>query len=422
MMEKLTNKISLFIEPFAEWVGKMKFLNALAECMQVLLPITVIGSFACLFAFIDIGPWQTFLASCPFLATVFMNAQSWTLSIISLYVVIVLPYLYAKRLEMDEPLACVPLTLAAFLLLTPTELYTSIPSTWLGHAGMFSAFIITWLVVRFAKLCIDKNITIKMPAGVPHYIEATFAVLIPAAVVIFGCSLIGQAFANTSYGSIHQLIYSLIQMPLQNIGTSFIGLLITEIVMTLAMFCGIHGSSVAPFTDALQTIANEQNLAAIAAGTEIPNIYGTGLLNSIQLGGIGATLGFGILLFAFSKSKRYKKLGRVAIIPQIFNIGEPILFGVPIMLNPLLFIPYMGGVIANTCISYFSIWSGLVARPNGVNPSWTVPGILQGLLGFSVPWQGALLQIVLLLVDIAIWYPFFKIIDRQALEEEKEEG
>src|SRR5699024_5759068 len=97
--------------------------------------------------------------------------------------------------------------------------------------------------------------------------------------------------------------------------------LITEIIMTLAMFCGIHGSSVVPFMTVLQTQCDTANAAAIAAGQPIPYIYSTGLTNMIQMGGIGATLGFGILLFVFAKSKRYKQLSRVAIVPQIFNIG-----------------------------------------------------------------------------------------------------
>lgn len=419
-MEKLMEKISGFVEPLSEWVHRMTFLNALAEAMQLLLPITVIGSFACLFAFVDIGPWQAFLGANPMILTAFMNAQSWTLSSIAFYVVLVLPFLYGKRLEVKEPLSCVPLAIAAFLLLTPTQLYTAIPTDWLGHKGMFTAFLVVYLVVRFIKLCEDHNITIKMPAGVPHYIEATFAVLIPAFILIFGCSLIGQLLATTSYGSIHQLIYTFIQTPLSNLGTGFIGLLITELMMTLAMFCGIHGSSVVPFMDALAIACCEENAAAIAAGLPIPNIYSYGLLNTIQMGGIGATLGLAILLLIFSKSKRYRQLIKVAFVPQIFNIGEPLLFGLPIMLNPLLFIPYIGGVVVNTCVAYGAVYFGIVARFNGVNPSWTVPGILQGILTNSVPWQGALLQVVIILIDMAIWYPFVKIIDKQACKEETE--
>ncbi len=420
-MEKFVEKISKFIEPLSNWFNKMKLLQAIAETMQVLLPVIVIGSFACLFAFVDIGGWQTFLANTPVVANILMNAQSWTLSIISMYVVIVLPYLYAKRLEMDEPLAVIALNVAAFLLVTPTELYASIPTTWLGHSGMFTAFIVTFLVVRIVKICQDKNVTIKMPQGVPHYIEATFAVLVPAFIVVIIFSTIGRLMELTTFGSLHGLIYSIIQAPLTGIGTSFGGLLVTEIIMTLAMFCGIHGSSVTPFMTTLETAANEANQAALAAGEALPNIYGTGLLNSIQIGGIGATLGLGILLFFFAKSKRYKELSRVAIVPQIFNIGEPLLFGIPIMLNPVLFIPYMGGVIVNTIIAYGSMAIGLVGYPNGVNPSWTMPAGLQGLLGISTPVKGLILQVVILAIDMLIWYPFVKMLDKQALLEEKAE-
>lgn len=172
-MEKLMEKISGFVEPLAEWVHKMKFLNALAEAMQVLLPITVIGSFACLFAFIDLGPWQAFLAANPMILTAFMNAQSWTLSSIAFYVVLVLPYLYAKRLEMKEPLSCVPLAIAAFLLLTPTQLYTAIPADWLGHKGMFTAFLVVYLVVRFVKYVRITILQLRCQRVIPHYIEAT---------------------------------------------------------------------------------------------------------------------------------------------------------------------------------------------------------------------------------------------------------
>lgn len=421
-MEKIVEKISKFIEPVSEWFGKMKLLQAIAETMQVLLPIIVIGSFACLFAFVDIGGWQTFLANTPVLSMLFMNAQSWTLSIISMYVVIVLPYLYAKRLEIEEPLAVVALNVAAFLLVTPTELYTAIPSAWLGHTGMFTAFIVTFLVVRIIKICQDKNITIKMPAGVPHYVETTFGVLIPAFIIVFGFSLIGRLMETTTWGSLHQMIYSFIQAPLVGVGTSFGGLLITEIIMTLAMFCGIHGSSVTPFMQALEAGCNEANAAALAAGQAIPNIYGTGLLNSIQIGGIGATLGLAILLFFFAKSKRYKELAKVAIVPQIFNIGEPLLFGIPIMLNPVLFIPYMGGVIVNTLVAYGCMAFGLVGLPNGVNPSWTMPAGLQGLLGISTPIKGLIMQIAILAIDMLIWYPFVKMLDKEALLAEKEEA
>lgn len=419
MMEKLMDRIQKFIVPFSEKISSVKFLKAVAETMQIILPITVVGSFAVLFAFIDIGPWQAFLASHPTVAMIFMNTHSLTLACISLYVVMVLPYRYATHLGMKESVNMIPLTVAAFLLLTPTELFTAIPTAWLGHKGMFTALIIGFAVPRLSKFLVDKKVTIKMPAGVPKFIEDTFAVFIACLIIIFSAAAIGKLLEATSVGSLHNVIYTVLQTPLKGIGLSFPGLLITEILMTLFMFCGIHGSTAVPFFDALMQTANTENLSALAAGEPLPNIVNTGLANSIQMGGLGATLGLGILLLIFAKSSRYKQLSRMAIVPQIFNIGEPLLFGIPIMLNPLLFIPYMGGVLANTFIAYFSVALGIIAPFSGVNVSWTLPGILQGLLGNTNPLHGALLQVVILIVDMLIWYPFVKIIDKQALSEEK---
>lgn len=418
-MQKITEKIAAVMEPLAEKLQSFAFLQALSSTMMILMPITVCGSFGCLLAFIDIGPWTAFLGAHPDVQVFFMNIQSWTLSIISLYTVVVLPIMYGKQLGYKEPVACGIIALAFFLQITPTELYTSIPSAWLGHAGMFSAMLVSWLVVRFCKLCDDKNVTIKMPESVPSFVSAAFTALIPAVVLIFGSGIIGALMSKTSYGSIHNMIYTFIQAPFMKVGLSFGGVLIEELIMTLAMFCGIHGSSVVTWFTPLQTAADAENAAAMAAKTALPNIWGTGAANLVQAGGIGATLGLAIVMVLVCKSQRYKQLSRVAIVPQVFNIGEPLLFGIPIMLNPLLFIPYIGGVVVNFLLVWFSIAIGIVGRPNGASISWTLPHPLQGLLGISTPVTGVLLAIVILVVDMLIWYPFVKIIDKQALEEEK---
>ena len=420
-MQKFTEKIAAVMEPFAEKIQNVAFLQALSATMMMLMPITIVGSFGCLLAFIDIGPWTAFLGAHPNVMVFFMNIQSWTLSIISVYTVIVLPILYGKELNYKEPIALGVIALAVFLQITPTELYTAIPSTWLGHAGMFSAMIVSWLVVRFCKLLDDKNITIKMPASVPSFVSAAFTALIPGFVLIFGAGIVGALMQNTSYGSVHNVIYTLIQAPFMKVGLSFGGVLAQELLMTLAMFCGIHGSSVVTWFQPFLTAADAENAAAIAAKSAIPNLWGTGANNMVQAGGIGATLGLAIVMILVCKSTRYKQLARVAIVPQIFNIGEPLLFGIPIMLNPVLFIPYLGGVIVNFLLVWFGIATGLVGRPNGATVSWTLPHPLQGLLGMSTPVTALVLCLVILAVDMLIWYPFVKVIDREALKEEQGE-
>jgi PTS system cellobiose-specific IIC component len=419
-MDKFLSKLESILVPMSEKISKVKFLRAIAETMMALLPITVAGSFAVLFAFIDIPVWQAFLDANPTVRMIFMNAQSWTLSIIALYAVIVLPYRYADHLGIKEKMNVVPLSLAAFLLLTPTELYTAIPSEWLGHKGLFSAFIIGILVTLLVKLFLDKNIRIKMPPSVPKFVEDTFTVLIPGLVVVFVCATIGQLFAKTELNNIHNAIYSLIQAPLKNVGLSFPSLLLNGFLQTLFMFFGIHGTVAGTPWTPLVAAADLENLEAFRLGTTLPNIWTNGWHHSIMAGGIGATLGLGIVLIIFARSERFKKLARLAIVPQIFNIGEPLLFGIPIMLNPLLFLPYMGGVLVNSFIAWFAVKWNIVAPFTGLDVSWTVPNPINGFLASSKPLQGALLQIVIILVDMLIWYPFVKLIDRRELELEAE--
>lgn len=421
MMEKLMQKIQDWILPLSEKLAGNKLLRAIAETFQILVPITVIGSFAILLAFIDIGPWQSFLAANPMVQVVFMNVGTWTLSSFALYVVMVLPYRYAENIGMKESTNMIPLTVAIFLIFSQPAPFTAAPIDFLGHRGLFSALILGIGIPALCKFFISKNITIKMPRGVPKFIEDTFAVLVPATILIVVASVISQLVANTELGTVHNTIYTLIQTPLKGVGLSFPSLLLVEIVMTLLMFCGIHGGIATSYIDPLIMAANAENMAAMAAGQPMPNVLTRGLMNSIQAGGIGATLGLGLVLFFFAKSERFKKLSRVAIVPQIFNIGEPLLFGIPIVLNPLLFIPYLGGVLVNTFLVYGLVYFGIVGKFTGVDVSWTIPTVLSGFLSHSQPIVGALLQLGVVVIDGLIWYPFVKIMDRQALDEEEEE-
>lgn len=418
-MNKVMDKFNDFVMPFAEKIQGVHFLMALSESMQSVLPVTILGAFACLLAFVDIGGYQAWLAEHFIVMQFFMTIQSLTLSIYSVYVLLVFPFCYAKRLGIKEPLSAIPLAFVCFMLLTPVNMYANIPMSWLGHSGLFSAMLVTFLTVRGLKFFLDRNITIKMPAGVPHMVEMAFQNLIPFCVIIPLFGIVGFYFQSTSFGSFHNVIYTLIQSPLKSVGLSLPVYIIYQILMTLFMFCGIHGSSAVAWMTPILTAATQENLAAYSAGLALPNIIAGAFENCILIGGIGATMGGCIVMFLFAKSKRYKQVSRVAIVPQIFNIGEPFLFGVPVMLNPILFFPYMGGVLINTIIVYTLVATGVVARFTGVTIPWTLQGILGGLLGCQVPWQGLLLQVSILILDMVIWYPFIKIIDKQALQEEK---
>lgn len=416
-MQKFIEKLQNWLMPVANKISEMQFLSALGATFQILLPVILIGSFACLGAFLDIAAWQTFVGNTG-LNMVLMMLQSLTLSIIALYVAIVLPYEYAKRLDSNiNPISAAVVSFMAFLIITPHDLYTALPTTWFGYAGLFGAMITDFLVVRFYKLLMDKKIYVKMPAGVPSYVEASFASLVPGVLTAVIAMVVYQLFAKTSFGSIHQVIYTLIQTPLQGFGLTLPAYLFVQILSTLFMFCGIHGNSIFSIITPLTMSAGVQNLEAYAAGNALPNIITSSFSVFCQPGGIGCTFGLAFLLAFVAKSKRLKTLGKMSVIPAIFGINEPLIFGIPILLNPLLFIPYVINPIICTCLSYVSMAIGIVPRPSGVEVNWTMPQFVSGFIAQG--WQSTVLQIVNVAITTLIWLPFFKMVDKQTLAEEE---
>ncbi len=413
-MEKLMGVLQEKLMPFANYLASNKFLNALGHTFQILLPIIMIGSFAALGAFLNIEAWQSFIGSTG-LNMILMNTQSMTLSIIAFYVVIVLPYQYAQKLNVN-PISSAVVSVMTFLLLTPTELYTAIPTQWLGYPGLFGAMFVGGLVPLLIKFCIDRKIYIKMPAGVPQIVEDSFASIVPTFIAMVIAVVLSNLFAKTTFGNFHAIIYTLIQTPLQGVGLSYPAYLAVQVLSTLLMFSGIHGNTVFGTITPLTMAASAENLAALAAGQSLPNIITSSFSVFCQPGGIGGTLGLAFLLTFRAKSKRLRTLGKLALIPAIFGINEPLIFGIPILLNPMLFIPYILSPIAATSVSYFSIASGIVPRLSGVEVNWTMPQVVSGFLAQGP--QSAILQIVIILLTTAIWYPFFKLVDKQIASEE----
>lgn len=416
-MDAFVEKLQKMLMPVARKISSVKYLSALGATFQVLLPVILLGSFACLGAFLDIPAWQGFVKSTG-LATIFMTIQSLTLSIIALYVAMVLPYQYALKLGM-KPLSTSIISFMTFLLITPHELYTNIPTKWLGYPGLFTVMLVTAFVVQFTKLLQDKKIYLRMPEGVPPIVEESFASLVPALFCALVAVAVEAELSKTSFGSIHQIIYSLIQVPLQGFGLSFPAYLCVQILSTLFMFCGIHGNSVFGIISPLTLAASAENLKAFASGLQPPNIITDSFSVLCQPGGIGGTFGLAFLMAFAAKSKRLKTLGKMSIIPAIFGINEPLLFGIPILLNPLLFIPYVLNPIICTTISYLSIAIGITPRLTGVVVNWTMPQIISGFLAQGVP--TAILQVVLILITTLVWIPFFKMVDKQIVLEETED-
>lgn len=327
-------------------------------------------------------------------------------------------------LEHDDGTSAGVIALMSFFILTPLgqikngkDLITALPTTWLSSQGVFSALIIGLLVARFYVYIKQKGWTIKMPAGVPPMVANAFTSLIPALLIGVIAGLISFGFMFTDWGSLHQMIYSLVQVPLRGLGGSIGAMIIVSLVMQILWFFGIHGTNVVlPLVTPIWLAMDMENLNAIQAGNPAPNIIGLAFFNVITWGGTALGL---VLLMLIAKSKRYRDLGRLSIVPALFGVTEPIIFGTPLVLNFDFAVPFITNNTIVLIISYLVTKIGIVARFTGVQAVFGLP------LGFHAAVEGhisiIILQLVIQLVIAPIlWYPWLRHADKKALEAEKQ--
>lgn len=432
MNSKIEQTIERFLVPVAQKMSSSKLLTAISGGFMKVLPITIAGSIITLIANFPIDAWISFLTNSGIadLLTICSNA---TLGVIALYTVIFIAYTYAKEYGADGVSAAI-ISLASFIVLTPmTTTVTSssgevvnvvsvLPLAWLGSAGLFTAMVVALLSTRIYIFIVKKNLKIKMPETVPSNISKPFEALIPAMIVFVIMLVINYTFNLTEYGSIHQCIYSLIQVPLQGFTANFwVVCIISPLLMAILWFFGLHAGQILVFPILMPLLmpASLANLSAYQAGSTLPNIITyESLFIGQGLGGVGNTIALCICMLFFAKSRRYKMLGKMGIAPALFCINEPIIFGTPIVMNPMLLIPFILAPIVTAIITYFSMAIGLVPFVAGLQLPWTTPILLFGFLECGI--QGAILQVILILISIAIYYPFFKVVDRKALKDEVE--
>ena len=224
--------------------------------------------------------------------------------------------------------------------------------------------------------------------------------------------LIKFVFTLTPWENAFNFVYSVLQLPLQHIGGSLTAMVLVYLFAHALWFLGIHGTNITDsmFMPVLYALSAE-NLAKVSAGQLPENIINVQFQNLFATyGGAGSTLSLLIVAVMVAKSKRLKQLSKLSILPAVFGINEPVIYGLPIVLNPLLLVPFILVPTVNIIISYITMNIGLVPIPNGIIMPWTTPPVVSGFL--SSNWQGALLQIVLIIIGCIIYYPFVVAVDR----------
>lgn len=431
MKDRISQLVNNKLVPSVLKFVNLKAIKALKDGILYTLPLLMIGS---LFTLIANFPWAP--------VTNFLTANGWmdplnqisgaTFSIISIIAVLGVSYQYAKN-ENVEPLGAAVIALSSFLALTKSSAITEngkytvtnvIPKDWTSGQGMIAAIIVGLLVGWSYSAMIKRQWTIKMPETVPSGVSNSFAALIPAAVIIsatFAIYALIHFVWNTTF---IEGVYKVIQTPLQGMTDSIWGVMAYCFIATFFWWFGVHGGTIVTsifYPILLANLTSNQKLMdagktlTLANGAHIFTDQFTAIL--INMTGTGATIGLVIYMLFFAKSKETKQLGKLAIVPSLFNINEPVIYGAPIVMNPFLFIPFVLTPLVIGVLDYSLMAAGILPLFSGVQVPWTTPAIISGfILG---GWRLALAQAVNILISFLIYFPFARKVDNLNYEKEQ---
>lgn len=292
-----------------------------------------------------------------------------------------------------------------------------LPMGSLGSSGMFIGILVSFFAVEIYRFTQKSGFKISMPEQVPSSVARSFEALTPTAIVLIVISIITMFIGI----DLHKIISNLVS-PLIKATDTLPSVIIVIVLSQFFWSFGIHGwSIVGSLARPLWLVLLESNTTAFVNGSEIVNTAAEPFYQwFVMIGGSGATLGLAILFTFRSKSTYGKALGKTAIVPSIFNINEPMIFGAPIVLNPVLIIPFIIAPLLNGIIAWIATSLGLVNYVVASAP-WTLPGPIGAFLACGNDWRAAVLSVILILLSVAIYYPFFRMYDKKLLEEESED-
>ena len=417
-MEKLEGPLTNLASKFAQ----NSFIQIISGSFMMTLPITMVGGFVALFRGLEIAPYQAFLASTGLydkLGTIYQ----FTTGFFAIYVAFAVAYTFCNRYNMKA--AAIPAGITAimsFFIATPYTLPESLwgsatlDTSWHGASGLFSAIAIGFIVGGIYKLCKDKNIAIKLPEQVPPAIAAQFTAILPTAFAGLLFMAIAWIFSVTPLESIHNALYTLLRAPLSALGANLAGQFILSLFCGCLWFLGIHGGmTVVPMLMMLFTGLQMENQMAYSAGQPLPN-WITGSSLSLSSGSLCVV----VCCILFAKSQQIKAISRTAVIPSLFGVDEPAYFGLPMILNPIFFLPWvLFQNILTTFGTYLLQAIGVLGYYRGVNAGSFVPFFVSNLVGYGIP--GLIWGFVLFAIDMVITLPFVLAYDKQLVAEEQAE-
>ncbi len=427
MKSSLLDRILPYVNAFVS----SKIVTAIKDGLIFIMPLTIIGSAFLLVPNLPIPGYSDFMAGIfgANWADPFNQVVGSTFDILALGAVFAIAYTYVK----NEGFNGVPtgmLAMVCFLIMNNHYVVADaaniggvFPKEFLGSKGMIGAIFVGLTVGYIYAWCLKNKLEIKMPESVPTGVASAFTSLIPGAICMTLMAVLYAVFKGVFNKTFLELVYQVLQTPLQGLSSSFVGVILIVTIISMLWWTGVHGSSIVMGIMGPLLLANSiANQALIDSGVKLvagDNAYivtGQFIEQYVTVTGSGFTLGLVFLMMFRAKSEQFKQIGKMSLAPGLFNINEPVLFGTPIVLNPYMFLPFVLAPLSSAIILYVSIASGFLPPFGSVIVPWTTPIVISGLLIGG--YKAAIVQLVCLVVTTFVYYPFFKIVDKQALDSE----
>ena len=424
-MEKFQAGIERFLVPIAAKLNSQRHICAVRDSFILSFPLTMAGSLMVLLNFVFLSP-DGFVAKLLKLESIIPNFAEYqnifspvlrgSADILAIFIVFLVARNLAKTLKADDLLTGLTAVSVYFIIYPDyvgVDNVNHLTTKFLGSQGLFVAIIVGLVVGELmAILSKSEKLEIKMPEQVPPAVARSFKVLIPIILITLSFSIINFLIKKVAPGGLHEWVYTVIQSPLTKLGQNVGSVIVLAFICQILWAMGIHGpNTIAAVRDTMFAEAVNSNVLYAAQhgtawGAPFPVTF-NGLFDAFgAYGGSGATLGLVIALILFSKAKDQKSIAKLSLAPGIFNINEMVIFGLPIILNPIYIIPFVLAPIANILIGYSATCIFKIIPPVAYSVPWTTPGPLAPFLGTGGNVLALFIGIICLVVSVLIYAPF----------------
>lgn len=412
-MNQATAFLNKRIVPVLTALSENTYLSAIRAGMVSVVPLTIIGGFFMIVAYFPVAGWDKIVA--PYLQLLQIPVTA-TFGLLGVFACFAVAYDLGRQFKQEAIVSAMMATLV-FLLIQfrlgeqPDDI--TLPMDALGSKGLFTAILVALITVRVQKFFTDKNLVVKLPANVPSVVYESFLSLTPLFVLVL-CFWVIRYVLGVDINTLVQTAFS----PLVSALNTLPGILGYALLVTMLWSVGINGDNavdavVAPIF--LQFL--DANMEALKAGQPLPYVTAYGFFTSfVNVGGTGATIALALVMVN-SKEPGYRKVSRLSLPTQIFQINEPIFFGFPIVLNPIFMVPYILNALILTATSYLLMNWGIIQKPF-VNVPWTTPPIIGHYLVTGGDWKAAVWGAISIVIAMLVYYPFAKAAERQRLKAE----